>query len=113
MEPEGRNERRDLRRNAATLLQPDIGAHVRYEPLNTGYFSWFSPYLEGRLSWMSFSGLALSTWDFGLGVAPPLSRNVDGGVKFGYRQWKLDGIRRLLLVDMGVEGIYVDFNLRF
>ncbi|MEW6350822.1 MAG: hypothetical protein AB1646_17315 [Thermodesulfobacteriota bacterium] len=98
---------------ASTLLQPSIGAHIRYEPLNTGYFSWFNPYLEGRFDWMSFNGLALSTWDFGAGVAPPFSRNVDGGVKVGYRQWKLDGIRKRLLSDVQVEGPFVDFNLRF
>ncbi len=98
---------------SATLLQPTIGAHLRYEPLNTGYFSWFNPYLEGRFDWMSFNGLALSTWDFGAGVAPPFGRNVDGGIRIGYRQWKLDGLRRRLLVDMTVEGLYMDFSLRF
>src|SRR5512139_3266778 len=35
-----------------TIIQPAIGAHVRYQPTNTGYFSWFKPYLEGRFSWM-------------------------------------------------------------
>ncbi len=33
-----------------------------------GYFSWFKPLMEGRFSWMSLTGLALSTWDFGAGV---------------------------------------------
>jgi hypothetical protein len=98
---------------AATMLQPAIGAHIRYEPLNTGYFSWFNPYLEGRFSWMSFNGLGLTTWDFGTGVAPPLSRNVDGGIKLGYRQWKMDGLRKRLLVDVLVEGPYLDFSVRF
>ncbi len=98
---------------AATMLQPTIGAHIRYEPLNTGYFSWFSPYLEGRFNWMSFNGLALSTWDVCAGVQPPFSRNVDGGVKIGYRQWKFDGVRRRLLADVLIEGPYLDFGLRF
>ena len=50
-----------------TMIQPAIGAHVRYQPTNTGYFSWFKPYLEGRFSWMSLAGLGLSTWDAGAG----------------------------------------------
>lgn len=96
-----------------TMLQPAIGAHARYEPSNTGYFSWFKPYLEGRFSWMSFNGLGLSTWDMAVGVAPPVSRNVDAGVEVGYKQWKLDGNRRRLFLDMGVEGLFLDFSLRF
>lgn len=96
-----------------TILQPAIGAHVRYEPSNTGYFSWFKPYLEGRFTWMNFNGLGLSTWDMAAGVAPPASRNVDAGLKLGYKQWKLDGNRNRLFVDMAVEGPYLDFSLRF
>lgn len=98
---------------AQTMLQPAIGAHVRYEPRDTGYFSWFNPSLEARFNWMSFGGLGLSTWDMGAGIAPPLSKTVDGGLKVGYRQWKLDGQRGRLFVDVGVEGIYLDFSLRF
>jgi len=98
---------------AQTMLQPAIGAHARYEPSNTGYFSWFKPYLEGRFSWMSFNGLGLSTWDMAVGVAPPVSRNVDAGIQVGYKQWKLDGNRRRLFLDMGVEGLFMDFSLRF
>ncbi|HMK35960.1 MAG TPA: hypothetical protein VK463_12880, partial [Desulfomonilaceae bacterium] len=96
-----------------TILQPTIGAHIRYEPANTGYFSWFKPYMEGRFSWMSFAGLGLSTWDVAAGVAPPVSRNVDAGIKIGYKQWKLDGNRGRLYPDMGVEGVYLDFSLLF
>jgi hypothetical protein len=96
-----------------TILQPAIGAHIRYEPTNTGYFSWFKPYLEGRMSWMSFSGLRLSTWDVGAGVAPPVSRNLDAGIKAGYKQWKFDGNRNRLFADVGVEGFYLDFGLQF
>jgi hypothetical protein len=96
-----------------TILQPAIGAHARYEPINTGYFSWFKPYLEGRFTWMSFAGLGLSTWDFGAGVAPPVSRNVDAGVKLGYKQWKLDGNRGRLFADVAIEGPYLDFSLQF
>ena len=96
-----------------TMLEPAIGAHIRYEPTNTGYFSWFKPYLEGRFSWMSFAGLGLSTWDVGLGVAPPISRNVDAGIKAGYKQWRLDGNRNRLYVDVDVEGMYLDFSLQF
>ena len=96
-----------------TIIQPTIGAHIRYEPINTGYFSWFKPYVDGRFSWMNFSGLGLSTWDLGLGVAPPLSRNVDGGVKLGYKQWKMDGNRSRLYVDVSVEGFFLDLSLRF
>ncbi len=62
---------------------------------------------------MSVSGLGLSTWDLGLGVAPPLSRNVDAGVKLGYQQWKLDGNRGRLYVDVDVEGFFLDMSLRF
>jgi len=96
-----------------TMLQPAIGAHVRYDPSDTGYFSWFKPYVEARLSWMSFNGLGLSTWDFGAGVTPPISRNVDAGVKLGYKQWKLDGNRGRLFTDVAVEGPYLDLDLRF
>jgi hypothetical protein len=96
-----------------TLLQPTIGAHIRYEPTNTGYFSWFKPYLEARFGWMSFNGLGLSTWNMGAGIAPPLSRNVDAGFKLGYKQWKLDGSRNRLYANVGVEGLYLDFSLRF
>ena len=96
-----------------TILQPAIGAHVRYDPRDTGYFSWFNPSLEGRFTWMSFAGLGMSTWDMAAGIAPPLSRNVDGGLKLGYKQWKLDGQRGRLLLDVGVEGLYLDFSLRF
>lgn len=98
---------------AQTILQPAIGAHVRYEPSNTGYFSWFKPYLEGRFTWMNFNGLGLSTWDMAAGIAPPASRNVDAGLKLGYKQWKLDGNRNRLFVDMAVEGPYLDFALHF
>jgi hypothetical protein len=96
-----------------SLLQPAIGAHVRYEPSNTGYFSWFKPSIEGRFSWMNFSGLGLSTWDVAACVAPPLSKNVDAGIRAGYKQWRLDGSRSRLFVDVGVEGFYLDFSLRF
>src|SRR5271157_2148 len=96
-----------------TLLQPAIGAHVRYEPSNTGYFSWFKPALEGRFNWMSFNGLGLSTWDIGAGIAPPVSKNVDAGIKLGYKQWKLDGNRGRLFADIGVEGLYLDLSLQF
>ncbi len=98
---------------AQTMLQPALGAHVRYEPTNTGYFSWFKPYLEGRFTWMSFTGMAHSTWDLAAGIAPPASRNLDAGFKVGYKQWKLDGSRGKLFVDVGVEGLYMDFSLRF
>ena len=98
---------------AQTMLQPAIGGHMRFEPSNTGYFSWFKPSMDARFSWMSFNGLGLSTWDMGVGIAPPVSRNVDAGFKVGYKQWKLDGVRRRLTVDMGVEGIYLDFGLFF
>ncbi len=96
-----------------TILQPAIGAHVRYEPTNTGYFSWFKPAIEGRFSWMSFNGLGLSTWDLGAGIAPPVSRNVDAGIKVGYKQWKLDGSRGRLFADVDVEGLYLDLSLQF
>jgi hypothetical protein len=96
-----------------TLLQPAIGAHARYEPLNMGYFSYFKPYLEGRFSWMSFGSLGLSTWDLGAGISPPISRNVDAGFKIGYKQWRIDGNRNRLFVDVGVEGLYMDFSLQF
>jgi hypothetical protein len=96
-----------------TILQPAIGAHVRYEPTNTGYFSWFKPSLEGRFSWMNVAAMGLSTWDVALAFAPPLSRNVDAGIRAGYKQWKLDGSRSRLFVDVGVEGFYLDFSLRF
>ncbi len=96
-----------------TILQPSIGAHLRYEPTNTGYFSWFKPFMEGRFSWMSFTGLGLSTWDLGAGIAPPISRNVDAGFKLGYKQWRMEGNRGRLFADVGVEGLYVDFNLQF
>jgi len=96
-----------------TVLQPAIGAHLRYEPSNTGYFSWFKPHLEARFSWMSFNGLGLSTWDVAAGVAPPVSRNVDAGMKIGYKQWRIDGNRGRLFVDVGVEGPYMDFSLQF
>lgn len=96
-----------------TILQPTIGAHVRYEPMNTGYFSWFKPYLEGRFGWMSLNGLGLSTWEMAAGIAPPLSRNVDAGIKVGYKQWKVSGTRDRLLADVSVEGLFADFSLRF
>jgi len=96
-----------------TIFQPAIGAHLKYEPLNTGYFSWFKPYLEGRFSWMNFAGLGLSTWDLAAGVAPPVSRNVDAGIKLGYKQWRIDGNRNRLFADVGVEGPYLDFSLQF
>jgi hypothetical protein len=96
-----------------TMLQPAIGAHVRYEPENTGYFSWFKPYLGGRFSWMSFNSLGLSEWDAFAGIAPPLSRNVDSGFKLGYKQWRLEGSARRLFADVGVEGFYLDFALHF
>ncbi len=96
-----------------TILQPNIGAHVRYEPSNTGYFSWFKPYVAARFGWMSFHSLAMSNWQLGAGLAPPLSRNVDAGVLLGYKQWKLDGTRGNLSADVGVEGLYLDFSLRF
>jgi hypothetical protein len=96
-----------------TILQPAIGVHVRYEPSFTGYFSWFKPALESRFSWMSFVGLGLSTWDLAAGIAPPVSRNVDAGIKIGYKQWKLDGSRGRLYTDMAVEGPYLDFSLQF
>lgn len=96
-----------------TMIQPAIGAHVRYDPSNTGYFSWFKPYVEGRFSWMSFNGLGLSTWDMAAGIAPPVSRNVDAGIKLGYKQWKIDGNRGRLFADVAVEGPYLDFSLRF
>ncbi len=96
-----------------TMLQPSIGAHVRYEPMNTGYFSWFKPYLEGRFGWMSFDGLGQSTWRMAAGIAPPASRNVDAGFEIGYKQWKLDGNRKRLFTDIAVEGLYMDFSLRF
>lgn len=98
---------------AKTILQPAIGAHVRYDPKNTGYFSWFKPYMEGRFSWMNLDGLGYSIMDLGAGVAPPVSRNVDGGVKLGYKTWRLDGTRKRILTDVGVEGMYMDFSLRF
>ncbi len=96
-----------------TILQPAIGGHVRYEPSNTGYFSWFKPYFEGRLSWMSFAGLGMGTWDLSAGIAPPLSENVDAGFRIGYKQWKLEGTRGRLLTDVAVEGLFFDFSLRF
>ncbi|MDD3471413.1 MAG: hypothetical protein PHS86_01390 [Syntrophaceae bacterium] len=96
-----------------TILQPAIGAHIRYEPTNTGYFSWFKPYLEGRFTWMSFDGLGLSTWDASAGIAPPVSRNVDAGFRLGYKQWRLDGTRNRLFTDVTVEGPYMDFALHF
>jgi hypothetical protein len=96
-----------------TILQPAIGAHVRYEPTNTGYFSWFKPYIEARFSWMSFDGLGLSTWDMSTGIAPPVSRNVDAVFRIGYKQWRLDGNRGRLFTDVSVEGPYMDFALQF
>ncbi len=96
-----------------TILQPAIGVHLKYDPSYTGYFSWFKPSLETRFSWMSFAGLGLSTWDLSAGIAPPVSRNVDAGIKIGYKQWKLDGSRNRLFTDMGVEGPYLDFSLQF
>lgn len=96
-----------------TLLQPAIGAHLRYEPANTGYFSWFKPYLEARFNWMNLDGLGYSTWDMFAGIAPPVSKTVDGGFKLGYKQWRLDGTRKRMLLDVGVEGMYFDFSLRF
>ncbi len=62
---------------------------------------------------MNLDGLGYSTWDMFAAVAPPVSRNVDGGVKLGYKQWKLDGHRKRMLLDVGVEGVYMDFSLRF
>ncbi len=96
-----------------TILQPEIGAHLRYEPTNTGYFSWFKPYMESRFKWMSFRGLSTSGWDVGAGIAPPVSKNVDAGFKLGYKQWKMEGSRGRLFADVGVEGVYLDFSLRF
>lgn len=96
-----------------TIIQPAIGAHARYEPSNTGYFSWFKPYLEARFNWMSFGGLGLSTWDMAAGISPPVSRNVDAGIKLGYKQWKLEGGRGRLFADVAVEGPYLDFGLQF
>ncbi len=96
-----------------TVIQPTIGGHIRYEPTNTGYFSWFKPYLEGRFGWMSFDGLSVYHWNMATGVAPPLSKNVDAGVRVGYKSWKMDGNRRLLYTDVGIEGLYFDFGLRF
>ncbi len=96
-----------------TMIQPAVGAHARYDPSNTGYFSWFKPYIEGRFSWMSFNGLGLATWDMGAGIAPPVSMNVDAGIKLGYKQWKIDGNRGRLFADVAVEGPYLDFSLRF
>jgi hypothetical protein len=98
---------------AQTILQPAIGAHAHYEPLYTGYFSYFKPYVEGRFSWMSFGSLGLSTWDVSAGISPPVSRNVDAGFKIGYKQWKMEGNRNRLFVDVGVEGPYLDFSLQF
>ncbi len=96
-----------------SILQPAIGAHVRYEPTYTGYFSWFKPSLEARFTWMSFDGLGLSTWDASAGIAPPVSRNVDAGFRMGYKQWRLDGTRNRLFTDVTVEGPYMDFALHF
>lgn len=96
-----------------TLLQPTIGGHVRYEPSSTGYFSWFKPFVEARFSWMSFDGLGLSTWDMAAGIAPPVSRNVDAGIRLGYKQWKLEGSRNRLFADIAVEGPYLDFSFQF
>jgi hypothetical protein len=96
-----------------TFLQPAIGGHLRYDPPNTGYFSWFKPFVEARFSWMSFDGLGLSTWDMAAGIAPPISRNVDAGIKLGYKQWKLEGNRNRLFADVAVEGPYMDFSLQF
>ncbi len=96
-----------------TILQPAIGAHLRYEPTYTGYFSWFKPSLEARFSWMSFDGLGLSTWDASAGIAPPVSRNVDAGFRLGYKQWRLDGARNRIFTDVTVEGPYMDFALHF
>ena len=62
---------------------------------------------------MSFAGLGLSTWDVGAGIAPPVSRNVDAGIKAGYKQWRLDGNRGRLFTDVSVEGLYLDFALQF
>jgi hypothetical protein len=62
---------------------------------------------------MSFNGLGLSTWDIGAGIAPPVSKNVDAGIKLGYKQWKLDGNRGRLFADVGVEGLYLDLSLQF
>jgi hypothetical protein len=96
-----------------TIVQPAIGAHLRYEPTNTGYFSWFKPYLEGRFNWMSFGSLGTSGWDLSAGAAPPITRNVDATLKLGYKQWKFEGNRGRLFADVGVEGLYLDFGLQF
>jgi hypothetical protein len=96
-----------------TILQPAIGAHIRYEPANTGYFSWFKPFMDGRFTWMSFAGLGLSTWDIGAGIAPPVSRNVDAVFKLGYKQWRIEGNRGRLFADVGIEGFYLDLGLQF
>jgi hypothetical protein len=96
-----------------TVLQPTIGGHLRYDPPNTGYFSWFKPFVEARFSWMNFDGLGLSTWDMAAGIAPPVSRNVDAGIKLGYKQWKLEGNRNRLFADIAVEGPYLDLSLQF
>jgi hypothetical protein len=45
-------------------------------------------------------------------MAPPVSRNMDAGVKLGYKQWKLEGQRDRLSTDVGVEGLYLEFSLR-
>jgi len=95
------------------ILEPAIGAHIRYDPPNTGYFSWFKPHLEARFGWMSLGGLGLSTWDMAAGISPPINRNVDAGIKLGYKQWKLDGSRGRLFTDVAVEGPYLDFALQF
>ena len=98
---------------AQMIFEPTIGAHLRYDPSNTGYFSWFKPHLEARFGWMSLGGLGLSTWDLAAGISPPVSRNVDAGIKLGYKQWKLEGGRGRLVADMAVEGPYLDFALQF
>jgi hypothetical protein len=38
---------------------------------------------------------------------------VDGAVKLGYKQWKIEGQKTRLVMDVGVEGFFLDFNLRF
>lgn len=62
---------------------------------------------------MNFDGLGLSTWDMAAGIAPPVSRNVDAGIKLGYKQWKLEGNRNRLFADIAVEGPYLDLSLQF
>ena len=108
-----RNSGGDAADFSQTILQPTIGLHLKYQPTNTGYFSWFKPALKTRISWMNFAGLGTYTWDLGAVVSPPISDNVDFGCGLGYKQWKIDGVRSLLTADVSVEGVYFDLQLRF